>query len=199
MDTFKPNKMNNLEDFIRNNREAFDEEPNSKVWEKLAQNLDQVAKPTIKVLPLRRVWQIAAMITLFFASILWAQWYYFAQKNAENSFAKNQTEQEENLSPELAEAERYYRGELMQKKLVLERFDIEEVEVKKDFENHMAELDTVYSQLKRELYENGGENQHVVRAMIENLQIRIDLFNQQIQLLEQINKLKKGQKNEKAV
>ncbi len=193
--------MENLENFVRNNREDFDEEPNSQVWEKLAQKLNQDTKPNIKVLPLRRVWQIAAMITMFFASVLAAQWYYFSQKNAEKSenLAQNQTEQGANLAPELAEAERYYRGELMQKKLVLERFDIEEVEVKKDFEKHMAELDTVYAQLKSELYESGGENQHLVRAMIENLQIRIDLFNQQIRLLEQINKLKKGQKNEKAV
>ncbi len=193
--------MENLENFIRKNREAFDEEPKSQVWEKLAQNLDQNAKSTIRVLPLRRVWQIAAMITMFFASVLAAQWHYFSQKTAEKgeSFARNQTEQGDILDPELAEAERYYSGELMQKKLVLERFDIEEVEVKKDFEKHMTELDTVYAQLKSELYESGGENQHVVRAMIENLQIRIDLFNQQIRLLEQINKLKKGQKNEKAV
>ncbi len=193
--------MKNLEDFIRNNREDFDEEPSSQVWEKLAQNLDQAAKSHIRVLPLRRVWQIAAMITMFFVSVLAAQWYYFSQKNTEKgeSLAQNQTEQGENLARELVEAERYYGGEFMQKKLVLERFDIEEVEVKKDFEKHMAELDTVYAQLKNELYESGGENQHLVRAMIENLQIRIDLFNQQIRLLEQINKLKKGLKNEKAV
>jgi hypothetical protein len=55
-------------------------------------------------------------------------------------------------------------------------------------------LDKAYKELKKEL--NTNSNELVISEMVRNLQIRIDLLNQQLEVLKQIEKMKEEQKGQ---
>ncbi|NJO03617.1 MAG: hypothetical protein HC880_19775 [Bacteroidia bacterium] len=53
----------------------------------------------------------------------------------------------------------------------------------------MTQLDSMYTSLKKELYQLPSKEE-VVEAMIINLQTRIKILNRQLEILERINDLK---------
>ena len=65
---------------------------------------------------------------------------------------------------------------------------IENSEVSQELEK----LDTVYQNLKKDFYSSGGQEE-VVRAMIQNLQLRLQLLQQHLDVVEKAEKLKKGE------
>ena len=56
-------------------------------------------------------------------------------------------------------------------------------------------MDSVYKKLNNDLA-NSPNQELVLRAMIRNLQIQTEVLNQQLNVIEQYNQMKKDQKNE---
>jgi hypothetical protein len=67
----------------------------------------------------------------------------------------------------------------------------QELDLGKDFANEINMLDSMYAVLKKDM-QNGNE-ENLVDAMILNLQLRIEILNQQLNIIQSIE----TRKNEK--
>jgi uncharacterized protein involved in exopolysaccharide biosynthesis len=64
-----------------------------------------------------------------------------------------------------------------------------------EFSKEIAQMDSTYKKLNSDLA-NSPNQELVLRAMIQNLQIQTEVLNQQLNAIEQYNQDKKDQKNE---
>jgi hypothetical protein len=163
--------MNNLEEFIKANREAFDhKEPRDKLWTRIESDLDE--RPGYGW-----IWKAAAVLLLAVCSFLiW-------ERNQYQSIDYS-TVSEVQLDPEFMETELYYTQLISEQRVMVEQFDLNDPELKESFRRDLAALDTAYQELKLEYVETS--NEAVLQALIDNLQLRMELLNQQVLILEQI-------------
>ncbi len=156
--------MNQLENFIRENRSAFDTEvPSLDVWANIDRQLDK--RPQPRIVWMKRLRAIAAVAVL--AVTACAIGFYVGSANAEaRSLA--------DISPEHAEMERFYNIQIQDKMAQLASYR-QDGFVKADFK----ELDAIYEELKNELKNAPeGAEDHVIEAMINNYQTKIDILEQ---------------------
>lgn len=100
-----------------------------------------------------------------------------------------------NIDPQLAKQQIHYTSLIELKRTELKRIEKEEPKLYQEFSGEIKKMDASFQKLKKDL--PGSPNQEeTVKAMIKNLQIQIDLLNQQLNIIQQINQLKKEQKNE---
>ena len=198
----KNREDNGLEKFIQNNRADFDPyEPPARLWDKITQELDeeapQVKKKEGKVIriPVRNLYRVAAAVLILGG--LWTVYQNIPQNSGIVEGSEEVATNTINLSdidPELAEAEAYYTQLIVDKKTEIEQFRSKRVPVQDDFYKDLDELDSLYTGLKSELYEVPAK-ERVVEAMIQNLQIRIEILNKQLEILNRIQKLQNGEDN----
>lgn len=167
-------KTDRLEEFIKSNREAFDElEPSQEVWAKIAGNTKKAKTVRLNGYFLR----IAAVLVLAIVfSVL-------IVKN--NGFITNDNSAE-TIDPEmveLIEAEAYYAGQVNSKMKEIEKCYAAYPEIKDDVEADLKELQEMYNILKTDLSENISKKE-VIEAMIENNRYRLKVVDE---VLEQIN------------
>ena len=161
--------MDNLEQIITSQREAFDDkEPREKLWERIEFEMD---KPQQN---LSWLWKAAVIVLVALCGfLLW--------ERGENQAYVDQLVE---LDPEFEETEMYYSKLISEKQLIIENFQIDDPALKVSFKNDMASLDSMYTELKTEFIETN--NTAVIDAMIYNLQLRMELLNQQLMILEKI-------------
>lgn len=182
--------MDKFEKYIRTHREKLDSsEPSEQVWEKIAMKLDE-RKPTnqARLVPVARLWQVAAVFVAIIASMAAFQIYYNIQTEKKLVAKIENNVNLESLNPELAEAEQFYFMQIEEKREEVQKYNAEGVRADNEAERYMTELDIAYKDLKKELLVNS--NELVVSEMVRNLQIRMDLLNQQLEVLKQIEKAK---------
>lgn len=162
-----------FEKFIIDNRSGFDDaEPSDKVWN----NIDHKLKRKNDSLSL--IWKIAAVLFLISTIIL------LIDRNGSNN------EIGPTLSQEFVDAEDYYVTMISQRKqLIREQLTPEE---EKAFLTEINDLDYMYLELKK-TYQTNASSDRVIDAMINNLQLRLDILNRQLEILENI----KGQNHGK--
>lgn len=182
--------MDKFEKHIRNNREALDfSEPSDMVWEKIAAKLDeQQPKRQVQLVPITRLWQVAAVFLVLVLSMAAFQIYYNMQTEKTLVAKVENSVNLESINPELAEAEQFYFMQIEEKREEVQKYGSEGVKADSESEKYMTELDIAYKDLKKELLTNS--NELVVSEMVRNLQIRMDLLNQQLEVLKQIEKAK---------
>ncbi|MBT3386280.1 MAG: hypothetical protein HN778_06265 [Prolixibacteraceae bacterium] len=167
-------KTDRLENFIKTNREEFDQlEPSTKVWENIS-----AATGKTKVIRLNaHLIRVAAVIVvvvvtsvlLFNTGIL-----------APGSYAGNSSDPE---MRELIEAETFYAQQVNGKLKEIRKCYYTFPELKEEIETDLIELEEMYNILKVDLKENVSKKA-VIEAMIENNRFRLKLVDQ---VLEQIN------------
>ncbi len=182
--------MDKFEKHIRNNREALDSsEPSDMVWEKIAAKLDaQQPKRQVQLVPITRLWQVAAVFLGLVVSMVAFQIYYNTQTEQKLTASVENAINLESINPELAEAEQFYFMQIEEKREEVQKYGSESIKADGEAEKYMTELDIAYKDLKKELLTNS--NELVVSEMVRNLQIRMDLLNQQLEVLKQIEKAK---------
>ena len=160
-----------FEKFIMDNRNKFDDqEPSLDLWNRIEK---EVAP---KKTAIGLIWKVAAVLFLVSTLVL------LVDKNSEPPGAQ--------LSQEFVQAEDYYVTMIDQRKnIIKERLTPEQ---EKLFLQEINQLDEMYAELK-ETYQANASNERVVDAMINNLQLRLDILNKQLEILENI----KDDKNEK--
>ncbi len=164
--------MNNIEDFVRSNREEFDNlEPREKLWTRIETEMDQDGPDY------GWVWKAAVVVLLAVCGYL--VWERDSQQTAPSTMAT-----ELHVDPEFVETELYYTQLIAQQRQAVEQFDLNDPEIKENFKRDLASLDTVYQRLKVEYVETS--NEAVLEAMIGNLQLRMELLNEQLLILERI-------------
>jgi len=155
-----------LEEFIRENRSAFDDkEPSEKVWNNINASLGLRRTSVWNSLVL---WRAAAVIFMVLCG------YLLIPKNTENSIATD------NVSSEFDDVEAFYIRQISEKVEMIDEF--QKSEGLNGFTHDFQQLEAMYMVLKEEI--KTSPSQKVKDALVLNLLIRIDLLNQQLHKLE---------------
>ncbi|HKI89232.1 MAG TPA: hypothetical protein VKA38_09410 [Draconibacterium sp.] len=166
-------KTDRLEEFIKNNRESFDEkEPSLKVWD----NIEKATRPT-KTIHLNQVWlRVAAVVVIvIITSVLVTQTGILTS----NKFTAKTDDPE---MRELIEAEAFYAQQVNGKLKEIRKCYNTNPELKNEIESDLTELEDMYNDLKKDLKDNIS-NKMVIEAMIDNNRNRLKLVDE---VLEQI-------------
>ncbi|MGB4399994.1 MAG: hypothetical protein WBJ10_11535 [Daejeonella sp.] len=181
-----------LENFIRDNKKEFDQyDAPPALWEKIEKRLDEMETDSassgtkkVKVVRLSSLLNLAATIIIVLGVGLWGYQY---QKNESSDLS--------NIDPQLAKQQIHYTNLIETKRNELKQIEKQEPQLYSEFSAEIRKMDANYQNLKSDL--PGSPNQEeTVKAMIRNLQIQTELLNQQLSIIQQINNVKKEQKNE---
>jgi hypothetical protein len=201
-------KKDNLERFVRDNREAFDDkEPPGNLWRNIEAELNrQQPGPSglDKASPFQQVhrnqqqlgrrqigwpsldWRVAASVAILLlaGSFLYMNYQYGVTRQ-----------------PDVVAASPIYAKEVVQytrlidtKRAELRQMTEDNPELYKEFATDLNRLERSYQSLKADLPKNPNQEM-LIQAMIQNLQIQIDLLNEQLRVIQRI----KQQTNENPV
>lgn len=174
-----------LEDFIRKNKEAFDDKSASdKVWSSISAGLEKEVKKKSDGFAL--LWKAAAVF--FFLTSLWFVFEKLQTTGEEPTLAEEVTSPE---YQEFVDADAYYTALINQKKSEIEEFRLANTNLEEEFLQDVNNLDAMYEELKNEL-KNFQHNEKLMDAVIRNLQLRVEILNQQISLLQKIKEKKEN-------
>jgi septal ring factor EnvC (AmiA/AmiB activator) len=195
-----------LERFIRDNREAFDsEEPSDELWNKISDKLPTTNGKVIEMGKPRQIvhkdfqnsgrnrfleninWRVAAMV-LFTLGLGWMVLHFNEQYKV--------TEHPEIVmaNPALAKQVSQYTQLVENKQLELQNLAQQNPDLYKEFEKELDELENSYQSLKADLPKNQNQ-ETLIEAMIQNLQLQLNVLNQQLQIIDRI-KNSNNHKNE---
>jgi hypothetical protein len=156
-----------LEDFIKDNRSAFDDkEPGEKVWKNIEATLPQKNRSLWSSVTL---WRAAAVIFMCLSAYLFISKRDIAQPVA----------QREELQ-EFHAVEEFYVQQIADKVELIDNYESQEGF--NGFTNDFHQLEAMYMVLKEEM--KSRPSSKVKDALVLNLLVRIDLLNQQLHKLE---------------
>jgi hypothetical protein len=164
--------MNNLEEFIKKNRTEFDhKEPREKLWDRIESDLDGN--------PPKFAWIWKAAVVVLLAACGYLIWERGHVETTDPVASADLL-----VDPEFVETELYYTQLIAEQRRLVEQFELDDPELKENFRRDLASLDTAYQDLQQEYVDTSNET--VLEAMIDNLQLRMELLNQQLVILKQI-------------
>lgn len=167
-------KTDRLEEFIKENREAFDQyEPSGKVWEQISKSKTKT-KTVIFTNWFLRVAAVLAVVAIFAVTI--------TKTDIFNSGEIAQQSDDPELR-ELIEAEAFYASQVNKKMDEIRKCYVAYPDIKEDVEMDLNELQQMYNELKTDLKENVSKKT-VIEAMIENNRYRLKMVDE---VLDQIN------------
>jgi hypothetical protein len=174
----------NLEQFIRKNRAAFDtEEPAPDLWKGIEENL---AKPQRRILPWRQfLWRAAAVVLI--AGTAWAVNDLTDQHKPPVALTEQGNIPENPEVQELLEAEVYYASQVESQIAEVEASLRENPEILQELKQEFSELDSSYASLRRDLNENIAPEQ-IIEAMMQTHRTKANILNE---ILRQLNQEKK--------
>ncbi|MGK7396314.1 MAG: hypothetical protein ACNS62_17175 [Candidatus Cyclobacteriaceae bacterium M3_2C_046] len=172
----------NLEDFIQQHRGLLDHDfPQDKVWQKIDQKIKPVSKS--KRFDINLLWKAAAILFLVTTLILW-------QQNSQDSL--NSQEIAVAINPEFSQIESFYFSLIEEKKEEIQGMELDiSDQMKAEFFGELNSLDSAYQHLKIQL--ENTKNEKLVDEMIENMQLRIEILNRQLNILESIQNIKQNE------
>lgn len=177
-----------IEQFIRDNRDSFDEnDPSAGVWKKI----DRDISPRSAVINMTILkWAVAAVLVI---SVLSASIWFLTRsgnKNNQPDLVTNQSTDIFNEIDSVYAKEVYHFTQLIElKQNELKQIGKDQPELYQQFMQDITQLDSSYNSLKSELPVNPNREQ-LLEAMIENLQLQSDLLNQQLQIIKKIKESK---------
>lgn len=161
--------MDALENFIRENREAFDSEhPSADLWERIETSLPEGRVVELRPRSRFRALRIAAAVLLLIGSGTVLGLFL----NPSNSGPAPNTFSLAAVAPQHAEAEQFFRKQIAGKVAQLKDTGLAE-EVMSDLdqlEKQMEELEKAY------LEAPGNSREFIIHSMIQNYQLRIELL-----------------------
>ncbi len=167
-------KTDRFEEFIKSNREEFDQlEPSDKVWEQVLKSTRKSKKISIKPY-LLRVAAVLAIAIVF--SVLLVKTNLFSP-------AGLKVQNDDPELRELIEAEAFYASQVNGKLEEIRKCYEIYPGLKEEVESDLNELQEMYNTLKTDLNDNISKKA-VIEAMIENNRYRLKMVDQ---VLDQIN------------
>ena len=184
---------NNLEDFINENRDAFDSyEPANKTWKAVEEHLPASKKKQadVRLMAWTRWSAIAAAILIVTSSA-----FYFLTVSKHRNATDISFSYNNELPAEYAEEVYHFTRLIELKHQQLKKTERDQPELYRQFAGDISRLDSNYQALLKEL--PGHPNQEVLlETMIGNLKWQIDLLNEQLNIIQKIKQSKKSS-NEK--
>jgi hypothetical protein len=185
-----------LKDFVNEHREEFDSfEPRPDLWQDISKELPQKKTARVISLTYARMWQYAAVVVLLIAAVFVIR-QYIPTSSGGLVPPPTTTASLEKIAPQMAEVERYYTSLINERKTQMRSFDLKSLGINDNLQQDIAGLDSAYARLKTELLTTPNKEQ-IMDAMIQNLQLRMEILNQQLKTLEEIRKIKQETKHEK--
>jgi hypothetical protein len=180
-----------LERFVKDHKKDFDQfEPPADLWNKIENQLDEKQiefKAEIKKAGLIRNSFLLKIAATIIPLIIAGLWFY--------QYQIKQLTELSNINPGMAKQQVHYASLIEIKRTELKQMEKEEPQLYLEFLSEIKKMDENYQKLKNELPASPNQEE-TVKAMIRNLQIQTELLNQQLQIIQQIDQLKKEQKNE---
>ena len=179
-----------LEDFIKMNREEFDDlEPSADLWARIEKHLPaqeaELKKRGSKTFSLGFVLRVAASVII----VMGIGFAFYLKKE------KKETIDLAAINPVYAQQQIQYTSLIETKRTELKSIAKSDPQLYKEFSSEIAKMDSTYKKLNDDLATSPNQ-ERVLHAMIRNLQIQTEVLNQQLNVVEQFNKMKKEQKNE---
>jgi len=172
---------NKLKNFISDNRKAFDDErPSDKVWENIEASFSEKKKKKFVLTPLYK-WSMAAAAVLIIASGV----YFFAIKEPKERIETASTETGVD-DPTINQFVKMIDARQEELKLLAK----EQPELYQQFTTAINQLDSSYNTLKNQLSATPNKEM-LLEAMIQNLQLQLNVLNQQLNIIHQIKESKK--------
>ena len=166
-----------LEDFVKANRDAFDEaSPREELWKKIEGRLDGREE---KVKPLTsNLWMWKAAVVVLLAAVTFLAIDRFVPQKQVVAV------DEVASSPEDFEDLESFYTSLIDEKSEKLSFELKGEEFFNYLEGDIEEIDAIYLELK-ETYTNGQESQIVMDRLIHLLRQKLHLINSQLDILEE--------------
>jgi hypothetical protein len=183
-----------FEDFMHDNNEEFNEiEPSADLWGKIEAQLSfleqedqQPKKREAKTFSLGFVLKVAASVIIIMG--IGFGIYIQSQKGTKSVDLAA-------INPEYAQQQVHYASLVETKLTELKSASKNDPQLYKEFSAEIAKMDSTYKKLNNDLATSPNQ-ERVLRAMIRNLQIQTEVLNQQLNVIEQFNQMKKEQNNE---
>jgi len=178
-----------LEDFIKVNRAAFDDdlELNPGVWEQIEKRIDKarlLQQKKAKTFSLAFVVRVAAIVVLFMGLIF--ALYLKKQQQGKLDYAA--------INPAYAREQMHYASLVQTKRTEVKTLTRNNPQLYQEFSAVITKMDSTYKALNNDLATSPNQ-ERVLHAMIKNLQIQTQVLNQQLNAIEQFNEFKNKQKN----
>ncbi|WP_240618504.1 hypothetical protein [Pedobacter yonginense] len=170
--------MNKLETFVKENRKSFDAfEPSAGLWAKIELELDnKKKKKPIKLY----LWMSAAAAIVVVFGLAWL--FAGSMQNKDLEIA--------DVNSAYAKKEGHYAGLITEKRDSLAIFASANPDLYKKFTADLSKLDEDYERLKAELPTTPNQL-YVVKAMVKNREIQLQLLKQQLMIINQVDDYKK--------
>jgi hypothetical protein len=194
---------NNLERFVRDNREAFDNmEPSAALWDKIGEAIGEGKKNTTRVVRVSWArWAVAATLFLALAGTISYQ-LFWKQQSTDIQIAQ-QTDTPESqttapnvvdplvnqIDPQYAKLVSQFTEVIESKQNELKKIEKDDPELYNKFAGDIHKLDSSYHLLRSTLNANPNTEQ-LLQAMISNLQMQIELLNQQLTIIQKVKQPK---------
>jgi len=168
-----------IEDFIKENKKAFDtDRPSANLWDKIDQELNK--KKERKIIDLRMWIGIASSVIVLLGIAL--IYIFPAERKNINDVA--------DVNPAYAKKQLRFAGLIEEKRDSLQVFAKTNPELYNKFNTDLEKLDSAYKTLKKELPQSPNQ-QLVVKAMVRNLEIQLQLVSQQLSIINQVSEYRK--------
>jgi len=179
-----------LEEFMRTNKEEFDDlEPSAELWSRIEKHLPAEGtlpgKREARTFSLNFVLRVAASVILVMGISFVL--YLRHERSTGVDYAA--------INPVYAKQHMQYASMVESKRKELKAIAQSEPQLYKEFSAEIAKMDSTYKKLNNDLA-NSPNQELVLRAMIQNLELQTEVLNQQLDVIEQFNQMKKEQKNE---
>lgn len=176
---------NNIERFIRDNREAFDtHEPGLKNWSAIENQIGVVKTPA-RIISLNMLkWSAAAVV---FISLMATGIYFMNNNNGGTGTNLAQDPVVEQIDPQYAKMMAQFSSLIEEKQSELKSMEKDNPLLFKQFSGDIRKLDSTYQVLRNTLPANPNKEQ-LLQAMIGNLQMQISLLNQQLEIIQQVKR-----------
>ncbi len=165
-----------LEKFIKEHRAEFDTEiPSEKVWNSISSKLNKKQKSY--------AWKpyVAAASVMFFLAFTWIL--------ADFKLSSRTMSEDDKVSAEVQHAQIQFSSLIELKRNELNSYRKDNPALVSDFERQLIELQSSYHQLLPQLKDE-KKRDVVLQAVIENLQMQVDILNQQLEIIKQYNEPK---------
>ena len=184
-------RTDKLEQFIRENRDAFDElEPNPAIWEKITKR-----EPAVRRLNTTRIlWRVAAVAVIFVSAYIFVD--HLIEKNKSEMVTLSAADDMESnaVYQELMEAEFYYSAQIEQRREEFYQLASDKPSLKEEVNLELTDLDELFNELKEDLKDN-ADNEEVVVAMIRNYRLRLEILEQ---ILVQLKSVKDNKEDDES-
>mgnify|MGYP006149460545 CR=1 FL=1 len=183
---------NRLERFVRDHRDEFENlEPSLDLWEKLEAKLPTdtaLAQPVEKntIIPffpkIQRYWRVAASIVVVIGALgLW----YANQSSSNSDIIVSQ------VGDQYKKQMVHYASLIETKRDEIRQIADNEPALYQEFSSEIERLNKDYQSLRAELPQTPNQEE-LVKAMIQNLQLQLDILNQQLSIIQRVKEAKQG-------